>query len=85
MSWLKLFYEHTLEFWIRVWQGPTALAVGAAGVVWTFFSLIYHFSFLSSSLWETAKYRQKAVAQYNQPFLTSRNTIFTSEEMDPVL
>ena len=22
--------------WITVWQGPTALAVGAGGVVWTF-------------------------------------------------
>ena len=22
--------------WITVWQGPTALAVGADGVVWTF-------------------------------------------------
>ena len=24
-------------FWIIVWQGPIALAVGAGGVVWTFF------------------------------------------------
>ena len=24
--------------WIRIGQGPTTLAVGAAGVVWTFFS-----------------------------------------------
>ena len=29
------------------------------GVVWTFFSLIYLFSFLSPSLWETARYRLK--------------------------
>ena len=29
------------------------------GFVWTFFSLIYHFSFLSPSLWETARYRLK--------------------------
>ena len=28
-------------------------------VVWTFFSLIYLFSFLSPSLWETARYRLK--------------------------
>ena len=27
------------------------------GVVWTFSSLVYHFSFLSPSLWETARYR----------------------------
>ena len=44
---------------IRVGQGPTALAVGAGGVVWTFFSLVYHFSILSPSLWETARYRLK--------------------------
>ena len=29
--------------------GP-ALAAGAGGVVWPFFSLVYHFSFLSPSL-----------------------------------
>ena len=29
------------------------------GVVWTFFSLTYHFSFLSPSLWGTARYRLK--------------------------
>ena len=29
------------------------------GFVWTFFSLVYHFSFLSPSLWETARYRLK--------------------------
>ena len=43
--------------WIIVGQGPTALAVGAGGVVWTLFSLVYHFSFLTPSLWETARYR----------------------------
>ena len=44
--------------WITVGQGPTALAVGAGGVVWTFYS---HLSFLSSfSLsWEAARYRLK--------------------------
>ena len=36
--------------WIIVGQGPTALAVGAGGVVWTFFSLDYRFSFLIPSL-----------------------------------
>ena len=29
------------------------------GVVWTFFSIIYHFSLLSPILWETAQYRLK--------------------------
>ena len=34
----------------EVGQGSTAIAVNACGVVWTFFSLIYHFSFSSLSL-----------------------------------
>ena len=33
-----------------VGQGPIALAVGAGGVVWTIFSLVYHFSSFSLSL-----------------------------------
>ena len=48
-----------LLLWIGVGQGPTAFAVGAGGVVWTYFSLVCHFSFLSISLWETARYRLK--------------------------
>ena len=43
----------------RVGQGPTALAVGAGGGCSDIFSLVYHFSFLSPSLWETARYRLK--------------------------
>ena len=38
----------------EVGQGPIALAVGAGGGCWDIFSLIYHFYFLSPSLWETA-------------------------------
>ena len=37
-----------------VGQGPSALAVGAVGVLWTFFTLIYPVSPLSLSLWKTA-------------------------------
>ena len=41
-----------------VWQAPTALAVGVGeGCLDIFCSLVYHFSFLSPSLWETARYR----------------------------
>ena len=43
--------------WITVGQGPTALAVGAGGGCWDIFILIYPFSRLSPSLWETARYR----------------------------
>ena len=44
---------------IGVGQGPTALAVGASGGCLDIFSLVYHFSFLSPSVWETARYRLK--------------------------
>ena len=40
-------------------QGLIALAVGAGGGGLDIFSLIYLFSFLSPSLWETARYRLK--------------------------
>ena len=45
--------------WITVGQGPTALAVGAGGGCLNIFTLIYPFSPLSPSLWETAPYRLK--------------------------
>ena len=45
--------------WITVGQGPTALAVGAGGGCLGIFTLIYPFSPLSPSLWETARYRLK--------------------------
>ena len=46
-----------------VGQGPIALAVGAGGGCLDIFSLVYHFSFLSPSLWETARYRLKTVSK----------------------
>ena len=42
-----------------VGQGPTAFAVGAGGGCLDIFILIYPFSSLSPSLWETARYRLK--------------------------
>ena len=45
--------------WIRVGQGPTALAVGAGGGCLDIFTLVYPFSPVSPSLWETARYRLK--------------------------
>ena len=61
-----------LLIWIRVRQGPTALAVGAAGGCLDIFSLVCRISFLSPSLWETARYRLKYClkAQNNQPILS---------------
>ena len=44
---------------ITVGQGPTVLAVGAGGGCLDIFTLVYHFSPLSPSLWETARCRLK--------------------------
>ena len=38
-----------LLIWIIVGQWPTALAVGAGGVVWIFFSLVYSLFYLTLS------------------------------------
>ena len=43
-----------LTIWITVGQGPAALAVGAGWGCLDIFTLIYHFSPLSPSLWEMA-------------------------------
>ena len=48
-----------LLIWLIIGQGPIALAVGAGGGCLDIFSLVYLFSFLSPSLWETARYRLK--------------------------
>ena len=45
--------------WITVGLRPIALAVGAGGGCLDIFTLIYPFSPLSPSLWETARYRLK--------------------------
>ena len=45
--------------WIIVGQGPTVLAVGAGWGLFGIFTLIYPFSPISPSLWETARYRLK--------------------------
>ena len=57
--WVNFQCRGVLLIWIRVGQGPTALAVGAGGGCLDVFSLVYHFSFLSPSLGETARYRRK--------------------------
>ena len=45
--------------WITVGQGPTALVFGGGGGCLDIFTIIYPFSFLSPSLWETTRYRLK--------------------------
>ena len=48
-----------LLIWIRVGQGPTALAVSAGGCCLDIFFFRLSFLFFSPSLWETARYRLK--------------------------
>ena len=55
--WVNFQCRGDLLIWIRVRQGPTALAMGAGGGFLDIFTLVYHFSFLSP--WETAQYRLK--------------------------
>ena len=45
--------------WMTVGQGPIVLPVGAGGGCLDIFILVYPLSFLSPSLWETARYRLK--------------------------
>ena len=56
--WVNFQCRGVLLVWMIAGQGPIALAVGVGGGL-DIFSLIYLFSFLSPSLWETARYRQK--------------------------
>ena len=57
--WVNFQCRGVLLLLIKVGQGPTALAVGAGGGCLDVFTLVYHFSFLSPSLWETTRYRLK--------------------------
>ena len=57
--WVNFQCRGVLLVCMIVGQGPIALAVGAGGGCLDIFSLIYLFSFLSPSLWETARYRLK--------------------------
>ena len=43
--------------WMIVGPRPTAFSVGAGGGYLDIFSLVYPFSLLSPTLWETARYR----------------------------
>ena len=57
--WVNFQRRGILLVWMIVGQGPIALAIGAGGGCLDIFSLIYLFSFLSPSLWETVRYRLK--------------------------
>ena len=55
----KLSRPGVLLVWIIVWQEPIALAVGAGGGCLDILTLLYLFTSLSPSVWETARYRLK--------------------------
>ena len=55
--WVNFQCRDVLLIWIKVGQGPIALAVGACGGCLDIFTLIYPFSPLSPSLWETGEVR----------------------------
>ena len=57
--WVNFHCRGVLLIWTTVGQGPTALALGVGWGCLDISSLVYHFSFLSPSLWETARYRLK--------------------------
>ena len=55
----KLLVPGRLKIWFSVGQWPSALAVRAGGGCLDICTLIYPFSPLSPSLWETDRYRLK--------------------------
>ena len=71
--------------WISVGQEPTAhvVHVGAGGVCLDIFTLIYPFSSLSPSLWETARYRLKFCLKgpLNQKQPTNQPTLSLGDDM----
>ena len=58
-SWVNFQCRGVLLVWMIVRQGPIVLAVGAGGGCLDSFTLIYPFSPLSPSLWETTRFRLK--------------------------
>ena len=59
MVWVNFQCRGVPPFWIRVGQRHSALAVDADGGCLDILTFVYHFSFLSPSLWETARYGLK--------------------------
>ena len=59
--WVTFSAGGVLLIWIIGGLGPTVLAIGAGGVLWTFFSHPYHLSFLSPSLKEPLNLKNQRV------------------------
>ena len=82
-SWVNFQCRGVLFVWIRVGQGPTALAVGAGGGCLDIFTLIYPFSSLSPSLWEMTRYRLKYCLKGSLSPKTTNQQPFTVEKISP--
>ena len=81
--WVNFQCRGVLLIRIIVGQGPTVLAVGAGGDDLDFFSLVYHFSVPSPSLWETARYRLKYCLK--GPLSPKQPTNYTISELSVVI
>ena len=90
-SWVNFQCRGVLLVWIIVRQGPIALAVGASGGCLDMCTLIYPFSPLSPSLWETSQYRLKYCLKgplnpkqpINQPTISeNENTIVNVKKLE---
>ena len=81
--WINFQCFGVLLIWMKVGQGPIVLAVGAG--LFRVYSLVYPFSFLSSILWETARYRLKYCLKgpfkpkqpTNQPIVPCHRHVFS--------
>ena len=83
--WVNFQCRGVLLIWIIVEQGPSVLAVGVGGGCLDISSLVYHFSFLSPSLWETARYRLKYCLKGPLSLKQPTNQIFYSFCFIPLL
>ena len=85
----KLPVQGRPTIWITVGQGPSVLAVGADRGCLDIFTLIYPFSPLFPSLWETARYRLKYCLKGplnpQQPTNQSNNRLSRRENLILVL
>ena len=71
--WVNFQCRGVLLIWITVWQGPTALAVGAGGGYLDIFSLVCHFSF-SLSLGDGPIYTEILSQRAVKPKTTNQPT-----------
>ena len=65
--WVNFQCRGVLLIWIIVWQGPTALAIGAGIGCLAILSQICRFSFFSLSVVRTLKLKKGLFFEFNAP------------------